>query len=111
MDEPLSYRVRLLKPAARDVQELYDYIRFRSPSGALSWYDAFLDAIDRLQRDPIAPGTAPENDYVEEEIRQALVKTRHGHIHRILYTLVGDQVRVLRVRRAGQDLLRPVEIA
>jgi plasmid stabilization system protein ParE len=105
-----SYRVTVLEPAARDVQTQFDYIHGHSPTGAFAWYESYLRALDRLKRDPAGPGIAPENNHVEEEIRQVFFKTRRGHVFRILYTIAGDQVRVLRVRGMGQDLLGPKEL-
>jgi len=110
MKQP-SYRIAVLEPASRDVQAQFDYIRQRSPTGAESWYDAYLTALERLKFDPIGASAAPESSHVEEDIRQVFFKTRRGHPYRILYTVVGDQVRVLRVRGTGQDLLGPEEIA
>lgn len=104
MTEP-KYRVALLEPARRDVERRFAYIRRRSRLGALAWYDAFLQAANRLKSDPMAAGLAPENEHVDEEIRQVFFKTRHGRLYRILFTITGNQVRVLRIRGMGEDLL------
>ena len=104
MKQP-GYRIVVLEPAAHDVQAQFDYIQVRSPSGAQFWYEAYLDALERLKVDPIGPSRAPENEHVEEDVRQILFKTRRGHPYRILYTTVGDEVRVLRVRGLGQNII------
>ena len=68
--KPQSYRISVLELASRDVQVQFDYICERSPTGAESWYEAYLAALERLKLDPLGPGLAPENDHVEEVIRQ-----------------------------------------
>lgn len=106
-----SYKIAVLKPASHDVQEQFDYIRQRSPIGAEAWYEAYLAALERLKLDPLGPGAAPENYHVEDDVRQVLFTTRRGLPYRIIYTVVGNEVRILRVRGPGQDLLRPQELS
>lgn len=107
--KPPNYRIVVLEPASRDVQEQYDYIRQRSPTGAESWYEAYLNALESLRSDPLGPSVAPEDEHVEEIIRQVFFRTRRGHPYRIVYTVIGDEVRVLRLRGFGQDLMGPEE--
>lgn len=106
----MEYRIKVLGLASRDVQEQFDFIRRRSHAGAVAWYDAYLTALGRLKVDPLGPGRAPEDQHVEEEIRQFFFKTRRGNRYRILYTIVSNEVRVLRVRGTGQDLLESVDV-
>ena len=106
-----SYDIVVLELASRDVQEQFDYLRQRSPTGAESWYEVYLSALENLKLDPLGPGVAPENYQVEDEVRQVLFKTRRGFPYRILYTIVASEVRILRVRGPGQDLLGPQELA
>lgn len=100
-----SYRITVLEPAARDVQTQFNYIHQRSPAGAESWYEAYLAALERVKLDPLRLSLAPENDHVEEVIRQVFFRTRRGNPYRVLYTIVDDEVRVLRVRGLGQDVM------
>ena len=106
----MEYRIKVLELASRDVQQQLDFIRRRSHVGAVAWYDAYLAALGRLKFDPLGPGRAPEDQYVEEEIRQFFFKTRRGNRYRILYMIVGNEVRALRVRGTGQDLLESVDV-
>lgn len=103
--KPANYRIKVLEIAARDVQAQFEYIQDRSPTGARLWYEAYLDALERLKFDPTALSLAPESEHVEEDIRQIFFKTRRGYPYRIVYTVVDDEVRVLRVRGLGQEIV------
>ena len=48
---------------------------------------------------------APESEHVDYEIREVLFKTRKGNPYRILFTIQGNEVLVLRVRGLGQDFV------
>jgi hypothetical protein len=63
-----------------------------------------------LVRNPLAYGLAPENEYVDYELRQFFFKTRRGRTYRGVFTVVADEIRVLRIRGPGQALLRRDEI-
>ena len=43
-----------------------------------------------------------EDEHFDIDVRQALFKTRRGRIYRMLFTIVGNEVRILRVRGPGQ---------
>jgi plasmid stabilization system protein ParE len=107
---PEDYRVIIYRFAQDDVQTSLNYISSRSPRGAIAWHRAFLAAVDKIRERPMAYALAHENDSVEEEIREVLFKTRHGLPYRIVYTIHEDQVRILRVRGPGQDLLEQEDI-
>ncbi|MCI0333633.1 MAG: type II toxin-antitoxin system RelE/ParE family toxin, partial [Planctomycetes bacterium] len=74
----------------------------RSEQGAARWYQAARDAISRLAHDAEQQGYAPEDAEVAIRLRQKFFKTRRGRPYRLLYTIVGKEVRVLRVRGPGQ---------
>jgi plasmid stabilization system protein ParE len=106
----MTHRLVIVEPAERDVDEIYSYILARSPRGAASWYRAFRDCTERIVRQPSACSFAPENAEFDFELRQALFKTRAGAPYRCLFTVVGDEVRILRVRGRGQALLKAADI-
>ncbi len=105
-----KYRLTVLALARRDIQEQFDYLKLRSPQGAATWYERQQGALDRLKVNPLANAPAPENPHVDEEIRQILFKTPRGLPYRILYTIVTNEIRVLRVRGPGQDLLEQSQL-
>jgi plasmid stabilization system protein ParE len=101
----MSYIVRVLVHAQADIAKCFAYLSERSPRGAANWFNRFAETRDRLSRDPLRRPVAPESRFVSYEIREVLFKTRKGKPYRILFTVVADEVRILRVRGPGQDEL------
>jgi plasmid stabilization system protein ParE len=99
----MTRSVRVLHRAQQDVEGCYDYIAERSPPGAERWFNRFSETRDRLAIDAERRGLASESDFVDYEIREVLFKTRQGRPYRILFTIVDNEVLVLRVRGPGQD--------
>ena len=63
-----------------------------------------MKAFRSLERSPLRCSLAPESAFFEEEIRQLI----YGK-YRILFTVEGETVFVLRVRHRAQDYLKPEE--
>lgn len=101
----MKYRLRILQRAEAEAREIYAWIEERSPDGAQRWFAAFEAAANRLLNDPFAWARAPENSLVEYEVRNFVFKTRGGRKYRALYTVVGDEVRILHVRGSRQDIM------
>lgn len=99
----MNYHVRVLTRAQRDVAACYSYIAERSPQGAASWFNRFAETRDRLRVEADRRALAKESGQVDYEIREVLFKTRQRKPYRILFTIQGDEVLVLRVRGPGQD--------
>ena len=108
----MTFRLRTLSPAHRDVTKILNWIcnEQAAQKGAASWLRAYDAAARTMARSPTSYGFAPENEVVEREVRQFLFKTRKGRIYRGLFTIVGDEVVILRVRGPGQPLLEPDEL-
>ncbi len=98
----MSHSLRILRRAAADVEDIFEWIDERSPEGALSWLASFENAAERLLTNPNAWPNAPENDLVKYEIRHFVFKTRRGRKYRALYTIIDDEVRILHVRGGAQ---------
>lgn len=101
----MTFHVRLLRRGQADADDIYLWLRKRSPAGAVAWYAAFLKRLDDLSVNATACSIAPESQRLGIEMRQAFFKTRRGRAYRLLFVLAGTDVRVLRVRGPGQ---RPV---
>ncbi|WP_390896915.1 type II toxin-antitoxin system RelE/ParE family toxin [Rubinisphaera margarita] len=106
----MKFRVKTLPRADADILRIARYIHDRSPRGAEAWLVALEKALARLKQDPLASSEAMENDQFEIEIRQQLFKTRRGLVYRLIYTVVGHEVRVLRVRGSGQAPVEPHDV-
>jgi plasmid stabilization system protein ParE len=107
----MSHRVVVLARARLDVFVIYDWIAERSPEGAQRWLDQFEKAAESLGINPFIAPVAPESGISDLEIRHILFRTRSGRTYRAIFTVVGDEVRILRVRGPGQPPLRPGDLA
>ncbi len=106
----MTFRVVLLRKAEEDLDRVTAWLAERSPRGAARWLSLFQETIARLEQNPSPCALAPENDYVQPEVRQAIFSTRRGLPYRVLFTIAGAEVRILRIRGSGQDLLHPGEM-
>ena len=106
----MKYKLVIVEPAEFDIDEIYRYILARSTQGAASWYRAFLACTERIARQPLACSVALEATEFDFELRQAVFKTKYGDPYRCLFTVAGDEVRILRVRGRGQLPVRSSDI-
>jgi plasmid stabilization system protein ParE len=103
----MSYRVVVLARARLDVARIYDWIADRSTDGAQRWFDQFEKATATLGTNPFIAPLAPESGSLGIEVRHILFRTRSGGTYRAVFTVVDDEVRILRVRGPGQPPLQP----
>ena len=101
----MTFEVRVLGRGQADIEDIYQWLRQRSPTGAAAWYAALVATLDQLAEFPAACPPAAEAREMGMDLRQELFRTRRGRTYRILFMIVGAEVRVLRVRGPGQ---RPV---
>jgi plasmid stabilization system protein ParE len=106
----MPFRVITLGRADRDLVTIARWLLKRSPRGARRWLLAFEEAKDKLRESPLAHGLAPEDSRVDFELRQIFFKTRRGKSYRAVFTVVDDEIRILRVRGPHQRLLRRKEM-
>lgn len=99
----MNYEVVLLSTAQREFHEIVDWLVQRSNTGATNWLKAYEGLVARLEHEPTSFGLAPENEMFPYTIQQALFRTQAGRMYRVLFTVVGKQVRVLHLRGPGQD--------
>jgi plasmid stabilization system protein ParE len=102
----MKYHLKLLPEADENVDRIYLWIAKRSPEGARRWFLRFLEVVESLCEKPQLHGFAPENDFVEPEIRQVVFKTKRGLPYRALFRIVGGEIQILHVRGPGQNLLK-----
>lgn len=98
----MKRHVNILARARDDADKIFDWIAERSPPGAASWHEAFhaaaMSLSDDAQRHPIAP----ELQTLAEEVRELHFRTRYGKRYRMLFVIIGNEVRILRIRGPGQ---------
>src|SRR5262245_48553352 len=106
----MNYHVTILRRAQQDFCAIEHYITARSKQGARSWVKRFDEAIASLKKNPVKEPLAPENDEFDQEIRNITFRTRKGRTYRAVFHIMGNEVRVLRIRGAGQDTLEVNEV-
>ena len=101
----MTYRLELSHRAETDIKSAYSYIRKHGPADPKLWKSGLEQKLTGLETFPEACGLAPENDFVNAEVRQAL----YGPF-RILFTIREQIVFVLTVRHAARLAMQPDEI-
>jgi len=107
----MKYAISTFWRARADIDQIYAWIAERSPEGAARWNEALEHAIDQLRSGADTFSAAPESANLGGEVRQILFKTRRGGHYRVIYTLAGSVVRLLRVRGPGQSQITADDIA
>ncbi len=106
----MTFRVSVLKRARSDAESIYAWLRQQSISGATAWYEAFDGALRKLASDADNAALAPEADFVGARLRQRLFRTRRGKRYRIIFIVLENEVRILRVRGPGQAPLTAIDL-
>jgi plasmid stabilization system protein ParE len=94
----MRYRVMVTANAKTNLREYYVRAARMAPVTADRWLQRFEAAIESLATHPERCAIAAENNSVEPTIRQLLFG-RTGSVFRVLFTVFGDEVRVLHIRR------------
>ena len=102
----MKYRIRMLGRAQHDLDSILAWLVARSPAGAQRWLAAFDEANQKLHADPLRYARVSENLRVVFEVRDIFFKTPRGRTYRAIFTVVDEEVRILRIRRPAQRPLR-----
>ena len=106
----MSYSVKILARAKEDFETIVAWIAERSPQGAERLTACFEEALARLEENPLIAPVAPESRNLGEDVRYIMFRTRAGRTFHALFVIVGSEVRILRVRGAGQPPLTAKDI-
>jgi plasmid stabilization system protein ParE len=106
----MRFEVLITERAYSDLGEARAFIARHAPEAAERWYYGFLEALLALEENPRTWPVAEEGSDFSFELRQFLFRSRNGSVSRALFTIVGEQVRVLAVRRPGQRLVTPNDL-
>jgi hypothetical protein len=68
--------------------------------------EAFQAAVTELETHAMQHAQVSEGKKLGHNVREKLFKTRQGRRYRLLYSVAGTDVRVLRVRGPGQPPVR-----
>lgn len=99
----MSFSVTIVRKAAREIENQYDWLAQLSQAAANRWRDSFLEAIESLEENPQRCPEAPEAEW-HEGLRQ-LLHGKRQRVHRVLFEIREQTVIVLRVRHSAQDFL------
>lgn len=105
----MSHRVLVQPLALQDLDEYYQWAAKNAPETAARWLIRFEAELQSLSNNPERFGFAPENGKVSREIRQLLFGKR-PNVYRAVFTIDGDTVRVLRIRRGSRRFLTKREL-
>jgi plasmid stabilization system protein ParE len=107
----MTFRVFISPQARRDIDRNADWwAAHHSVEQAFRWLEAVYDQLETLAEFPEANGLSAENHAFPFEIRDKLVGLGARLAYRAVFTIRGDAVLVLTVRRSSQDSIRPDEI-
>lgn len=101
----MANQLRYTATAAAELRAATEWIAERAPETAEQWFDGFVELLATLRVSALAHGMAPENSLVTVEVRQIIYRTASRRFNRALYTVTGDTVVILGIRRPGQRLL------
>ena len=95
------YQVIILPAAERDIGEAYEWLEERDADAAVRWYNQLIGVILSLDIFPERCPPAPENKFLEAEIRE-IFHGRRQNKYRILFTVSENEVHVLHVRHGAR---------
>lgn len=105
----MIYQVRLQPAAVDDLNVAYQYAAQNAPAPAARWLERFQVALQTLEHSPERCPLAPENARSSRILRQYLFGKR-PYVFRAIYTIEGETVWVLRIRRAQRRPLRAEDL-
>jgi plasmid stabilization system protein ParE len=104
----MEYRIELAVQAMWDADEVVARIALQYPRMAQRWNAGLTKAIESLKLFPQRCSLAPEAEAFQQEIRQQFHGKRRNR-YRILFTIHGDTVRVLRILHGARRSLQSDE--
>ncbi len=100
----MAHSVQIFPRARADIRAAVAWLHERSPSAAARLHAELLLTIQSLVASPQRCPLADEATELGLELREMLYR-RLRSAYRILFTIEGETVNVLRVRHAAQDRL------
>ena len=105
----MKHRIIIQPSAFDEIDEACGWLAAQSPEAAARWLEGMFAAIQTLESNPERCGLAPEDNYVDYEIRQFLYGRRRN-VYRVLFTIQGSAVRILHVRHAARTFFNPEDL-
>ena len=102
----MTYLVRTMPRAERDMQAIFSYIQAMSSTRASRWFRGLEEAIQRLSQLPQRHPTTTEDPTLRH-----LLYGNKPHVYRIIYSIDLSKkiVSVIHVRHSARDAFEPDE--
>lgn len=100
----MTFQVVYSQNAQDEIEAAYRWIAQSAPVAAGAWRDELILRVETLTKNPLAYPRATEGTKVVEDIRQLLFGKRNGQ-YKILYTVCGNEVVVLSLRRSRRKAM------
>jgi hypothetical protein len=99
----LEYLVEITETALADAEDYYLFLQQErhEPEYAIRWWNGMMDAIFSLESMPRRCPSVREQTDLGQEVRYLMYQS-----HRILFTISGNKVSVLRVYHSSRRPLR-----
>jgi plasmid stabilization system protein ParE len=109
----MKYRLRITNEAS---DRLFAIARWYAETSqsleiASTWYDGFLDALEKLEDEPLRGVIAAEDHLFHFELREIYYGSGKHITHRALYRIVGKSVEVLTIRHHAEQPLRSGDLS
>ena len=105
----MPHVVRITPRALAELEETFAWLHERSPQAAANWHARLMEKVQTLEDHPECWPLADEAADVGIPLRELLFGKRTG-VYRIVFTIDGETVNVMRIRRASRDRLRPDDV-
>jgi len=100
----MRYRILLQRLATEDLDDATAWAAQHAPTTVARWLERFHAALQTLDANPQRCPLARENAKVEVELRE-LHFGKRPNVFRVIFTIDGNTVRILRIRRAQRRWL------
>jgi plasmid stabilization system protein ParE len=101
----MEHRVEVTEIAAAEIDNAYEWIAERAPDAAERWYGCLMAALSSLRQNPRRCPRVFRAEFEELEVRQLVYGRRRGR-YRVLFTLHGETVEVVRVLHGARAAIR-----
>ena len=107
----MKFHVIMEEPAITEIERNARWwSEHYSSHQAVVWYDTAVDAIYSLESHPERHALSPDNQQFGYEIRDLLFGIGSRPSYRAVFTIQGNAVHILTVRRAAQDAVAPGDL-
>ena len=106
----MTHQVIVTQRAKDDLRRYYLLAAEYAPETAARWLDRFESSLQTLATNPERCDLAPEDDLVDQTIRQFFFGKRTGR-YRVLFAIEDNQVMVLHIRRGTMDKAAEEDLA